>query len=361
MLLHEISRVNEFIDQEFIKTLNNQGIWSVSDFIDEDPENIVKFSHNSPSEINLSLQSVLKFRKYLLANYPCQAAGTWYRDNRSILNELKSGISSFDHILDGGFKGGLVYEVYGLPGGGRTQLVLHLAAKNALQGYNSLYIDTKNDFCIDRFSEIISSTLDSSNPNKAKKIKLNCDQNDELLESYVNKVKIAKVFNIESLLEITSNIVDDLSTLTSNNNMLPDTWKFYRNIRLLLIDNIASIVLPLLGSERYPMSDITSLTSQLIDKLRYVNISTQLYYKNRGKRKRFYLLRITTINTLSGRSRRKGISSYLLLTTLLSAILLISKISKTAIKEKREIQQHLSLRSESFFRMRPTFDYESTI
>ena len=58
MLLHEISRVNEFIDQEFIKTLNNQGIWSVSDFIDEDPENIVKFSHNSPSEINLSLQSV---------------------------------------------------------------------------------------------------------------------------------------------------------------------------------------------------------------------------------------------------------------------------------------------------------------
>ena len=94
-----------------------------------------------------------------------------------------------------------MYEVYGLPGGGRTQLVLHLAAKNALQGYNSLYIDTKNDFCIDRFSEIISGTLDSTNPNKAKKIKLNCDQNDELLESYVNKVKIAKVFNIESLLK----------------------------------------------------------------------------------------------------------------------------------------------------------------
>ena len=288
MLLHEISKVNEFIDQEFIKTLNNQGIWSISDFIDEDPENIVKLSHNNPSEINLSLQLVLKFRKYLLANYPCQAAGTWYRDNRSIPNKLKSGISSFDHILDGGFKGGLVYEVYGLPGGGRTQLVLHLAAKNALQGYNSLYIDTKNDFCIDRFSEIISRTLDSSNPNKAKKIKLNCDQNDQLLESYVNKVKIAKVFDIESLLEITSNIADDLSTLTSNNNMLPDTWKFYRNIRLLLIDNIASIVLPLLGSERYPMSDITSLTSQLIDKLRYVSISTQLYYK---KTFRYYLYR----------------------------------------------------------------------
>ena len=64
MLLHEISRVNEFIDQELIKTLNNQGIWSVSDFIDEDPENIVKLSQNNQSEINLSLQSILKFRKF---------------------------------------------------------------------------------------------------------------------------------------------------------------------------------------------------------------------------------------------------------------------------------------------------------
>ena len=59
-----------------------------------------------------------------------------------------------------------------------------------------------------------------------------------------------------------------MNNLVGENDMLAENWKFYRNVRLLVLDNVASIVLPLLGNDSYPMSDIAALTSQLIENLR---------------------------------------------------------------------------------------------
>ena len=70
------------------------------------------------------------------------------------------------------------------------------------------------------------------------------------------------------MLSSISNIIQNLNDLTSENCLSAENWKFYRNVKLLVIDNIASIVLPLLGDEKYPMGDITALTSDVIDKIR---------------------------------------------------------------------------------------------
>ena len=265
MLLDNVVKIHEFYSPEFVSELNKKGIKTVSDFLRFDPESIVEISLNSKCEPKEILSTVFKFRKYLFTSYANYAAESWYSVNPLASNVLETRIKVLDEVLKGGFKGGVIYEAYGMPGSGRTQLCLHLAVNNSLNGGNTLYIDTKNDFCIDRFCEILTHNL-----LEAKQMKRNCDINDELMQSYLNRVKLLKVYNIHSLLRSISNIIKNLNDLKGENCFTAESWKFYRNIRLLIIDNIASMVLPLLGDDNYPMNEITSLTSELIDKLRYI-------------------------------------------------------------------------------------------
>lgn len=271
MLLNNIDKVFEYIDQGFLTILNNNGIKTVSEFLCTDPVKVLKFSEDGCCQQKLNLKTILILRRYLFTHHASSAAGSWYSNNQISNKTLETDVKNIDKILNGGFKGGLVYEVYGLPGSGRTQLTLHLAAVNAIKGGNTLFIDTKNDFCVDRFCEVLATNLKSAKPT-AKRIKLNCDENDELIESYLNKIKMAKVYEMELLLDTISGVLNDMNNLTCENDMVPESWKFYRNVRLLVLDNIASIVLPLLGNDRYTMSDITALTSQLIEKIRAIAI-----------------------------------------------------------------------------------------
>jgi len=273
MLLENVERVHDFLSLDFITELSKRGVRTVSDFQRYDPEKIVEISHESKCELKETLNTVFKFRRHLFISHASSCDQSWYSTSIKS-NILRTRIKEFDAIFNWGFKGGFIYEVYGMPGTGRTQLSLYLTATNALNGGNTLYIDTKNDFCIDRFCEILS--YNHKPQNEAKRIKLNCDKNEELVQSYLNKIRLAKIFSIQSLLTTISSVVKNLSDLTSENSLSPENWKFYRNIKLLVIDNIASIVLPLLGNERYPMSDITAFTSEIIDKLREVAVNHKI-------------------------------------------------------------------------------------
>ena len=266
MLLSNVGSTYEFLDEECLNILNRNGIKRVSDFLSVDPEKIISLCNCLSSGKTLDLQSILSFRKYLFTHYAAFAAGGWYSNVRKS-TILATGVECMDNILCGGLKSGFIYEIYGFPGSGRTQFALFITANNAADKGNTLYIDTKNDFCIDRFCEIMSSKLKPNN-SVAKRMKLNCDEHEEIMEGYVKNVRMAKVYDMESLLDAVSEIANSMDNLSGENDMLPEDWKFYKNIRLLVIDNIASIVLPLLGNEQYTMGDITALTSQFIEKIR---------------------------------------------------------------------------------------------
>lgn len=272
MLLEKIERVHSFISPDFVKVLSEHGIKTVSDFVRVDPEKVVEISKDCKCEEkdNLNIGFVFKFRKFLLTSYASYSSQSWYSTNSIKSNIIRTGIKEFDEIFKYGFRGGFIYEVYGMPGSGRTQLCLYLVATNALKGGNTLYVDTKNDFCVDRFCEILTSNLEPRN--EAKRVKLNCDVNEELVESYLNRVRLSKIYSIQSLLNSLSNVIKNCNDLTCENSMTSETWKFYRNVKLLVIDNIASLVLPLLGDSQYPMSDITAFTSEVIDKMREVAV-----------------------------------------------------------------------------------------
>ena len=61
-------------------------------------------------------------------------------------------------MLGGGLRGGLVTELFGHPGTGKTQLCLTAAATSLLTSPGLVfYIDTKGDFSVERFIQILES------------------------------------------------------------------------------------------------------------------------------------------------------------------------------------------------------------
>lgn len=76
---------------------------------------------------------------------------------------------------------------------GKTQFSLFLATKVSLSdvgGGNVLYIDTKNDFCIERLVEIIDSTLST---------KINDAKTGTKINDALEKIHVCKVNDLTTL------------------------------------------------------------------------------------------------------------------------------------------------------------------
>jgi DNA repair protein RadA len=76
---------------------------------------------------------------------------------------LPTGCRSLDNLLDGGIEAGVITQVYGPPGSGKTQLCHTLCAMLPLNN-NAIYIDTEGSFRPERIQAIaIARGLDPTN------------------------------------------------------------------------------------------------------------------------------------------------------------------------------------------------------
>ena len=100
-----------------------------------------------------------------------------------------------------------IYEVYSAAGVGKTELTMAIAARISKHG-QVLYIDTKNDFNVTRMQSIA--------------------QND-----FLPNILVAKAFHFEDATRLIENLAK------AN----------FEKTKLLIIDNIASIIWPILGGE----------------------------------------------------------------------------------------------------------------
>jgi len=64
-----------------------------------------------------------------------------------------TGCKSLDNLLDGGIEAGVITQVYGPPGSGKTQLCNTLCVLLP-SNYNAIYIDTEGSFRPERIKEI---------------------------------------------------------------------------------------------------------------------------------------------------------------------------------------------------------------
>jgi len=71
----------------------------------------------------------------------------------TMMDRLPSGCQSLDRLLCGGFESGIVTELYGEAGTGKTNIVLQLAVQAVARGFRVVFIDTEG-FSVERFSQI---------------------------------------------------------------------------------------------------------------------------------------------------------------------------------------------------------------
>ena len=128
---------------------------------------------------------------------------------------IGSGVPELDRLVGGsGFECGRVYEVFGPPDSGKTQMALSLAASCAASSGNVLYLDVKGDFSAARLAEIICARA----------------QTDRLLD----RVRLKRIFTLSEL----TDALDYVDDLVENQD------PFWVGARLVVIDNLASLVLP---------------------------------------------------------------------------------------------------------------------
>jgi DNA repair protein RadB len=69
------------------------------------------------------------------------------------LNRLPTGCQGIDRLLGGGFEAGIITQIYGEAGTGKTNIAIQLAIAAVARGFRVIFIDTEG-FSPDRFAQI---------------------------------------------------------------------------------------------------------------------------------------------------------------------------------------------------------------
>ena len=71
--------------------------------------------------------------------------------------KLPTGSRILDNMLDGGYEQDIITTIYGPAGAGKTNLCILCATNTARLKKKVIYVDTENNFSLDRFKQICSS------------------------------------------------------------------------------------------------------------------------------------------------------------------------------------------------------------
>ncbi|XP_013411283.1 DNA repair protein RAD51 homolog 4 isoform X1 [Lingula anatina] len=211
-------RLSPVLTQDVIDTLRKQGVRTVLDFLEHNAEEMVK-------KAGMSYKDVLAIRHVLLAQYsavPVNGADM-YEDALNSMAILPTGVKSLDTMLDGGLYTSEVTELVGPAGVGKSQLCMYTSlniSRNLKQ--NIMYIDSTGDFCIQRLQDILYS-----------------DQvEDEEIIDVLSRIKCSRAFDI---FEVLAQLCEVTNHLTAQTNA------FYQHLKLVIVDSLPAVVLPVLG------------------------------------------------------------------------------------------------------------------
>jgi DNA repair protein RadB len=73
------------------------------------------------------------------------------------MDKIPTGSKILDNMLGGGYEKDIITTVYGPAGSGKTNLCILCAIKTAISRKKVIYIDTENNFSLERFKQICSS------------------------------------------------------------------------------------------------------------------------------------------------------------------------------------------------------------
>jgi len=207
----KLSDVNhQLLSASVLEKLSAQNVTSVGSFLAHNPALL-------STKCDLAIKDIVILREHLRSHHgPSKIDLRTHKINvlhTSLFEDLKS-----DHL----------YELYGSAGSGKTQIAMYLSAQCIQQNKTVLYIDTKNDFSVSRMKSYCREAL-----MKAMNFKL------------------SSAFDLDEVLKITHEL--------ANSEI---------HVDLLILDNIASLVLPLLDDE--VIGDVAYQVHQLITSLKKI-------------------------------------------------------------------------------------------
>lgn len=231
------------LSESVVTSLKKSKIRTVIDFLVKDIEEIAQ-------TCGIPYKDLLVIRRVLLAQYSGFAVNgaDVYNNAVSSMSILSTGCKQIDDLLDGGLYTAEVTEVAGELASGKTQFCLTCAAVvSADCCKNVLYIDTQGSFSAERLLEIIQTRRKDQD-------------NDDILK----RIRCTTAIDIFDVLSVLENTRYNLSKQNDD---------YYGNLKLLILDNVASIIYPILGGQQV---DGHSLMVQLSQKLKQLAVNFSL-------------------------------------------------------------------------------------
>ncbi|XP_046680765.1 DNA repair protein RAD51 homolog 4-like [Homalodisca vitripennis] len=205
------------ISEKLLASLNENKIFTVLDYLQEDSEKL-------SSACNTSFKVILEVKHNLITNLsalPIHGMSA-YENLLSSSALIPSGIESLDTLLQGGFLTGMVIELCGLSGDGKTQLCFTISAHVAAALKQSVhYVDTKGDFSAQRVLGII----------KHKNIP------EEECAAALERIQVTRISDIYELLRF----LHHLKSCLGEDESIPP--------RVVIVDSVPPLYFPFMASD----------------------------------------------------------------------------------------------------------------
>ena len=151
-LLKSLSLPNHLLEK-----LNANHLYTIKDVLSKCPMDLVKLLSISLAKVDLLIATILT--KSVSFCEPVDALTLFKRYQKNHV-DLNTGLDTFDTLLNSNelLKTGILTEVCGPPGVGKTQFLLKTCSTYLLDSKNSdnsvIYIDTENNLSVDRYNLI---------------------------------------------------------------------------------------------------------------------------------------------------------------------------------------------------------------
>ncbi|CAH1800390.1 unnamed protein product [Owenia fusiformis] len=201
-----------------VERLKEANVSTVIEFLNRGLEELSK-------DCGLPYQELTAIRRVLLAQYSSfpMSGVDMYDEAVSASAILSTGSHGLDTLLDGGLYTGEITEMIGPPAAGKTQVCIATAVAVVMEtDHNVVYIDTGGSLCPSRLHQVMQSH----------------DITEEKYEEMCQRIQCFKIFDIFQLQECLQEL---------HQKILNQSAPFHSNLKLIIVDSVAAVILPILG------------------------------------------------------------------------------------------------------------------
>ncbi|KAM7067993.1 DNA repair protein RAD51 homolog 4 [Molossus nigricans] len=209
------------LTQDMVQLLRSHGIKTVVDLVSADLEEVAQ-------KCGLSYKALVALRRVLLAQFsafPFNGADL-YEELKTSTAILSTGIGSLDKLLDAGLYTGEVTEIAGVPGSGKTQVCLCVAANvaHSLQ-QNVLYIDSNGGLTASRILQLLQART----------------PDEEEQAEALQRIQVVHAFDIFQMLDVLQDLRGAVAQQVSNSS---------GTVKVIIVDSVTAVISPLLGGQQ---------------------------------------------------------------------------------------------------------------